>query len=192
MDVGRIHNFQDPEKRKVKYRIFNDATKLQRKMIAKKDLRRRLGIQENMNKIDEQAQKEFDNGEYRKWVEDLIEHDANPLNPRTDKEFAEEKGLHINSIFKARRTYPNYAMAVAYRRKKYLTDLGNFSMKVLVQRAPLSDLALRMALEISGVYTPTMKQQIETLDPEIKRQRVIELMQKYSGDEKEKQDESTK
>ena len=185
MDVGKINAFDAPARRNIRP-YTTRATQPQRSGVTKKVLRARMGIEENLNKVDEQIKKELDNGRYPAWVQDLIEHDANPMNPMTDKEFCEEHKLHINSVYYARKKYPNYAMAVAYRRKKYMADLANYTMKILVQRAPISDVALRMALEISGAYTPTIKQQIEALDPEIKRQRVLELMGQFSKDLEDK------
>ena len=124
------------------------------------------------------------------WIEKLIEHDANVLDTLTDAEFAKAVGISMRSIFHARRSFPNYALAVAYRQRKYLADFGNFCMKALMKRIlQSSDAALKMGLEISGKYTPTQKLIEDSLDPESKRRKIGNLLKDILVEETPKQEE---
>ena len=113
-----------------------------------------------------------------KWLNELIEYDANPVNPMTDQDFAKLMDCNLKDMYTVRSCYPNYAMAVMYRRKKFMADLGNFLMKILIRRANFSDRALQMGLEMAGLYVPTFKGKIEELDSEEKKVRIVEMLKK--------------
>ena len=120
------------------------------------------------------------------WVERLIEFDANPMNPFSDSDLSTNLGITLDELISARKKYPNYAMSVAYRRQKYMSEFGNFCMKNLVKRIKeKSDLALKMGLEISQVYVPSQKIVNEFLTPEAKRLKIKKLLgkiEKTQGD----------
>ena len=172
-------------------RVLQRGSK-QSKRIGKNSLEKELSEQRKKIKIFakevgkellEVSNEDFKNGETPLWVEKLIEHDSNPLDNLSDKEFAKYLGLTLKDIDRARRKFPSYALAVAYRRQKYMYDCGNFFMKALVERIKeKSDICLKMGLEMTGLYIPQTKV-IEEIDPGIKREKIKALLNSFGKDE---------
>lgn len=115
-------------------------------------------VQSLGDEIEEEANLSFKDGKYPKWMDLLLEHDANPMDHMSDKEFADMLGIKTSKLYHARRAYPNYALAVAYRQKKFMAELGNLAMKKLVEKVDKgNEKMIITALEMTGKYTPTNK-----------------------------------
>lgn len=123
-------------------------------------------------------------GKYPEWMEALIDFDANPVNPMTEIEFCKVYNIKCAKTLDAyRRAYPNYDIAVAYRRRKFTAHMGNYLMRVLVKRAIHSDSALKIGLEIAGEYTPTTKTTVgvsEDVPTELKKRKIQNLLEKLN------------
>lgn len=122
------------------------------------------------------------NKDYPAWYKELIEHDANPVNFITDQEFATAKGITVQVMDNARAKYPGYSIAVALSRKKFNSDLQNFTLKLLVGQAIQgSPSATTMLAEISGLYEvkSSLKINKDTDEhPDVKKQKISDLLKK--------------
>ena len=137
-------------------------------------------LDDSILKIHKEVQK---TGRFPEWVPNLICLDANPVELYSDEQFAQLYETEVPMIFYVRRHYPNYSVLVALKRKNYMADLGNYSMRILARRMETDTKAIQLGLEISGIYTPKLHEFIEEVPDEIKKQKISALLEKFKPQE---------
>ena len=131
----------------------------------------------NTTNFDKAILNQIDQGRFPEWTKELIEWEANPVDTRSMNVFCQETGAHPQQIVRLRRKYPGYWTAVKYKQRTFMAELGSIAIKTLATRMIISDRALELALIITGQFTPTMKHQIEELSPDVKRQRIEQMLE---------------
>ncbi len=111
------------------------------------------------------------------WHDAMIEYMANPTDQRTVKKFSNEVGITNKTYYNTKKRYRDILMKlVDERRKKYIPALREEAFKALGERLSQSDTAIRMALEMTGDYTPKSVQKVEYESREEKLRKIKELL----------------
>ena len=109
---------------------------------------------------------------------------ANMLDKTTAIEIAKQLEIEPSTLYafiKAHRKEIDYA--TEQKRKEFMPELKNMSMKALANRLNKSDKALQIALEITGAYVPK-SEQTQTIRNETEQKAYVEsLLEKIKRQE---------
>lgn len=118
---------------------------------------------------------------------------ANPFDERTFKDFCDQYGFTLMTLWRYRKTFQDeLTNEVESRRKKFVSDLRSTAYKSLAQRLKHDTQALRLFFQVSGDLVERSEVKAEYLTAEDKRAKIARMLEdlaKKGKNEDEQQDQ---
>lgn len=114
----------------------------------------------------------------RFWQSLYIEKEANPLDPRTDKEFAQEVGVDPNNLAKwKQRNRKQIYNEVNRRRSEFLAEIRAKNLKAILKNIEESFNDRKLLAQITGDLIERVETKAEIMGPEDQERRKNALLQ---------------
>ena len=122
----------------------------------------------------------------------LVEFYANPADNRTLKQFAIDNGIAEDTVHQYKRRHLDEINAdVAKLRDRYKPALRIAALKALFNRINKSDLAIKLAFQLTGDLIERTESKVEYMTPEDKRARIAQLLADIASKNKDNSEEKS-